>query len=158
MKLQSKAMPSSEGFKQNTKAHLSALAEISEAAEAARLGGGEKSRARHESRGKMLPRDAVVLGLLGAANHDPDVFESPERFDIERRMRGEPKHLEHLAFGGGVHFCLGAHLARLEAQIAIGSLVARFDELALVSDGVEWGPSFFRVPGQLAITFRDNPR
>ncbi|NHM18057.1 carboxyl transferase domain-containing protein [Tritonibacter mobilis] len=60
MKLQSKAMPSSEGFKQNTKAHLSALAVISEAAEAARLGGGEKSRARHESRGKMLPRRRVA--------------------------------------------------------------------------------------------------
>ncbi|NKX30007.1 methylcrotonoyl-CoA carboxylase, partial [Rhodobacteraceae bacterium R_SAG6] len=60
MKLQSKAMPSSEGFKQNTKAHLEALAEISEAAEAARLGGGEKSRARHESRGKMLPRRRVA--------------------------------------------------------------------------------------------------
>ncbi|NKX38073.1 carboxyl transferase domain-containing protein [Tritonibacter mobilis] len=60
MKLQSKAMPSSEGFKANKAAHLSALAEISEAAEAARLGGGEKSRARHESRGKMLPRRRVA--------------------------------------------------------------------------------------------------
>ncbi len=60
MKLQSKALPSSEGFKQNTKAHLEALAEICEAAEAARLGGGEKSRARHESRGKMLPRRRVA--------------------------------------------------------------------------------------------------
>ncbi|OBY27491.1 carboxyl transferase domain-containing protein [Leisingera sp. JC1] len=60
MKLTSKAMPSSDGFKQNREAHLDALAQISEAAEAARMGGGEKSRARHESRGKMLPRRRVA--------------------------------------------------------------------------------------------------
>ena len=60
MKLQSKAMPSSEGFKLNRAAHLEALAQIDDAAEAARLGGGERSRARHESRGKMLPRRRVA--------------------------------------------------------------------------------------------------
>ncbi len=60
MKLTSKAMPTSEGFKQNCAAHLEALAQISAAAEAARMGGGEKSRARHESRGKMLPRRRVA--------------------------------------------------------------------------------------------------
>ncbi|WP_209504460.1 MULTISPECIES: carboxyl transferase domain-containing protein [unclassified Ruegeria] len=60
MKLTSKAMPASEGFKTNRAAHLDALAQISTAAEAARMGGGEKSRARHESRGKMLPRRRVA--------------------------------------------------------------------------------------------------
>ncbi len=60
MKLQSKAMPSSEAFKANRAAHLEALETIRVAAEAARLGGGEKSRARHESRGKMLPRRRVA--------------------------------------------------------------------------------------------------
>ncbi|WP_171167306.1 carboxyl transferase domain-containing protein [Ruegeria sp. HKCCA0370] len=60
MKLTSKAMPASEGFKTNRAAHLEALAQISAAAEAARMGGGEKSRARHESRGKMLPRRRVA--------------------------------------------------------------------------------------------------
>ncbi len=60
MKLTSKAMPASEGFKANRTAHLDALAQISAAAEAARMGGGEKSRARHESRGKMLPRRRVA--------------------------------------------------------------------------------------------------
>ncbi len=60
MKLASQALPSSEGFKANTAAHLDALARVQEAAEAARLGGGEKSRARHESRGKMLPRRRVA--------------------------------------------------------------------------------------------------
>ncbi|RBW63091.1 carboxyl transferase domain-containing protein [Ruegeria sp. A3M17] len=56
MKLRSSALPSSEGFRENRAAHLDALAQIADAAEAARMGGGEKSRARHESRGKMLPR------------------------------------------------------------------------------------------------------
>ncbi|WP_170400339.1 carboxyl transferase domain-containing protein [Ruegeria arenilitoris] len=60
MKLTSKAMPASEGFKTNRAAHLDALAQISDAAEKARMGGGEKSRARHESRGKMLPRRRVA--------------------------------------------------------------------------------------------------
>ncbi|MBO9432670.1 methylcrotonoyl-CoA carboxylase [Ruegeria sp. R13_0] len=60
MKFTSKAMPNSEGFKTNRAAHLDALAQVSSAAEAARMGGGEKSRARHVSRGKMLPRRRVA--------------------------------------------------------------------------------------------------
>jgi len=60
MKLHSQARPSSEAFKANEAAHLDALAEIDAAAQAAALGGGEKSRARHESRGKMLPRERVA--------------------------------------------------------------------------------------------------
>lgn len=60
MKLQSAALPSSQGFQQNRAAHLDALAQIADAADVARMGGGEKSRARHESRGKMLPRRRVA--------------------------------------------------------------------------------------------------
>ncbi|WP_170508817.1 carboxyl transferase domain-containing protein [Ruegeria arenilitoris] len=60
MKLRSSVLPSSDGFKQNRAAHLEALAQISEVAEAARMGGGEKSRDRHVSRGKMLPRRRVA--------------------------------------------------------------------------------------------------
>ncbi|WP_170769261.1 carboxyl transferase domain-containing protein [Ruegeria lacuscaerulensis] len=67
MKLTSKAMPMSEAFKANRTAHLDALAQISTAAEAARMGGGEKSRARHEARGKMLPRRRVA-NLLDAGS------------------------------------------------------------------------------------------
>ena len=60
MKLTSQALPSSDAYKANEMAHLKALSEVREAAETAALGGGEKSRARHESRGKMLPRERVA--------------------------------------------------------------------------------------------------
>jgi cytochrome P450 len=97
--------------------------------------------------GKTIPKDAMVWGMLAAANRDPAVFPEPDRFDVERQPN------EHLAFGGGAHFCLGSHLARLEAQCAIGSLVRRFRDLALESETVEWGPSLFRVPGRLGLRF-----
>ncbi|HWP66372.1 MAG TPA: cytochrome P450 [Candidatus Limnocylindria bacterium] len=98
--------------------------------------------------GKTIPKDATVFALLAAANRDPDVFPEPDRFDVTRQPN------EHLAFGGGAHFCLGSHLARLEGEIAIGELLRRFDDLRLVSERVEWGPSLFRVPGRLPITFK----
>ncbi len=102
--------------------------------------------------GKMIPKNAMVWGLLAAANRDPERFPDPDRFDIERQ------HNDHLAFGGGAHFCLGAHLAQLEARTAIGSFVRRFDALALETDTVEWGPSLFRVPGRLPVSFSSRAR
>jgi len=98
--------------------------------------------------GKTIPRNARVWGILAAANRDPEVFPDPDRFDVERHPN------EHLAFGGGPHYCLGAYLAKIEAQSAIGTLVRRFDDLALESERVEWGPSLFRVPGKLPLRFR----
>jgi cytochrome P450 len=108
--------------------------------------------AEAEFGGRRLPKDAVVLGVLAAANRDPAVFPEPDRFDIERSPN------EHLAFGGGAHYCLGAHLARLEARAAIGRFVARFDDLRLTSPTVEWGTSFFRVPGRMLVEFRASDR
>ena len=88
----------------------------------------------------------MVWALLAAANRDPAHFSDPERFDIERSPN------PHLAFGGGAHLCLGTHLARMEAQTAIGRLLQRFPRLALESEKVEWGPSLFRVPARLPVS------
>ena len=98
--------------------------------------------------GKTLPPDTIVFAMIASANRDPERFPDPDRFDVERSDN------DHLAFGGGPHFCLGAHLAELEGRAAIGRLVARFDDLALVSKEREPGPSLFRVPARLPITFR----
>ena len=97
--------------------------------------------------GITLPRDAMVWALLAAANRDPARFPDPDRFDIGRTPN------EHLAFGGGAHFCLGAHLARMESQIAIGTLVRRLPGLELATSELEWGRSLFRVLGKLPVTF-----
>jgi cytochrome P450 len=102
--------------------------------------------------GYEIPRDTQVVAVLAAGNRDPDVFEDPERFDIARYAQGRDTP-PHLSFGGGVHFCLGAHLARLETEIAIGSIVRRFERLELVDETTEWGRSLFRVPGRIPIRF-----
>jgi cytochrome P450 len=103
--------------------------------------------------GITIPRDAQVFAVLAAANRDPEKFEDPERFDVKRYAR-EPRPSAHFSFGGGTHHCLGAHLARMESQVAIGNLVQRFDRLALVNERTEWGRSLFRVPARVPVTFR----
>jgi cytochrome P450 len=88
--------------------------------------------------GCPIKRGQSVTPQLAAANHDPAVYPEPHKFDITR----EDTH--HHSFGGGVHFCLGAPLARLEAQIAISTLVRRFPNIRLSDQPVEWRrlPSF----------------
>lgn len=98
--------------------------------------------------GKTIPRDTRVVGMIAAANRDPRVYDEPDVFDIARR--GPP----HWSFGGGEHLCLGAHLARLEAQVAIGTLVRRLDGLELDEGGIAWSDSVFRVPSRLPVAFR----
>ncbi|MCQ0013521.1 cytochrome P450 [Actinomadura madurae] len=78
-----------------------------------------------EIAGTLIPKGAWVHVSLGAADRDPAVFEAPDRLDVTRA----PKR--HVAFGHGIHFCLGAPLARLEGRIAIGGLLDRFPGLAL---------------------------
>jgi cytochrome P450 len=78
-----------------------------------------------EIAGTPIPKGAWVHVSLGAADRDPAVFKDPERLDVTRAPKG------HVAFGHGPHFCLGAPLARLEGQIAIGGLLDRFPDLAL---------------------------
>ncbi len=87
--------------------------------------------------GKTIPRGALVLVSLAAANRDPDVFADPDIFLITRAPN------KHIAFGQGIHYCLGAALARLEGEIAISALVQHFPEmqLAVDPDSLEWGMS-----------------
>ncbi len=85
--------------------------------------------------GVPIPKGSLVLGLLGAANRDPAHFADPDRLDLGR---DEPRHL---AFGSGIHYCLGAPLARLEAQVAIGTVLRRFPALALAGERPTWRPS-----------------
>jgi len=78
--------------------------------------------------GVTIPAEEFVLVALGSANRDEDRFADGEELDITRGASG------HLAFGHGIHFCLGAPLARLEGQIAIGRLLDRFPNLTLAAD------------------------
>jgi cytochrome P450 len=78
-----------------------------------------------ELSGVTIPAKTFVFVVLAAANRDPAHFKDPETFDIMR----EPN--DHVAFGEGIHFCLGAPLARLEAAIAIGRALERFPRLRL---------------------------
>ena len=88
-----------------------------------------------EFAGVRVEKGQRVLTMLGAANRDPRQFESPNEFDIER------KNNVHIAFGAGAHACMGSHLARLEAQVAIGSVVQRFPKLELTAEP-EWMSHF----------------
>jgi len=88
--------------------------------------------------GKKIQKGEGVLCLLGSANHDPVVYpDHPERLDIAR------PNVKPLSFGGGVHFCLGAQLARIEAEIAISTLLRRLPDLRLDNaENPEWRPTF----------------
>jgi cytochrome P450 len=96
--------------------------------------------------GQRIPTDTEVWAMLWGANRDPARFPAPDRFDVARANARD-----HLAFGGGVHLCLGAHLARMEAQEAIGALVRRTRRIELGCDRIAWGASLFRVPARLPL-------
>src|SRR5271163_3069222 len=88
--------------------------------------------------GKKIPKGESVLCLLGSANRDPAVYpDRPDRLDITR------SNVRPLSFGGGIHFCLGAQLARIEAEVAISTLLRRLPDLRLDNpENPEWRPTF----------------
>jgi cytochrome P450 len=96
---------------------------------ATNLGVFRKTTRAVEIAGTTIPANALVWSLVGAAGHDPTHFEDPEKFDLRRENASE-----HLSFGKGRHFCLGAPLARLEARLALKRLYERLPGLCLVPD------------------------
>lgn len=93
---------------------------------------GRTAKEDIEVGGKTMQKGQEVLTLLGAANRDPAQFPDPDRLDITRSPN------RHLAFGHGIHSCLGAPLARVEGQIAIGTLLRRLPGLRRQTDTPEW--------------------
>lgn len=90
-----------------------------------------------ELSGVALDRGELLVALIGAANRDPAMFADPNRLDVTR------KNPNPLSFGGGIHFCLGAQLARIEAAEVFGVLLRRIPGLRLAAaDRVAWRPSF----------------
>jgi cytochrome P450 len=92
---------------------------------------GRTVRAEVELGGRAIHPGEQVMTVLGAANRDPEVFAEPDLLDLAREDN------RHIAFGGGIHFCLGATLARIEGQEAIGRLVTAFPRIELATDAPE---------------------
>jgi cytochrome P450 len=97
--------------------------------------------------GVTIPANATVFALLIAANRDPSVFTHPDTFDIARN------EAKHCSFGGGIHFCLGSHLARMNAEIAFTQMARRFTAISVDETQIEWAPSLFRIPGKIPASF-----
>jgi pimeloyl-[acyl-carrier protein] synthase len=95
---------------------------------------GRVARCDVELSGVKIGRGERVRAIIGAANRDPEVFAGPDRLDLTRTPN------PHLAFGVGIHYCLGAQLARLEGRIALTALVRRSPRLRLTGD-VRWRPA-----------------
>jgi pimeloyl-[acyl-carrier protein] synthase len=79
---------------------------------------------------RLVPGE-LVMAMVGAANRDPRQFTEPDRFDITRDGR-------HVTFGAGIHFCIGAPLARMEAPIAVETILRRMPKIAFAEDRVHW--------------------
>jgi cytochrome P450 len=97
----------------------------------------------------------MVQAISGSANHDERQFANPEQLDLGRTPN------PHLAFGQGVHYCLGAPLARLEAQIAFETLLRRLSnlELAVRPESLQWRKGvFLRGPERLPLRVRTKAR
>jgi cytochrome P450 len=100
----------------------------------------------------VIPAGKRVLAMIGSANRDPAVFDEPDRFIIDRNPN------PHLAFGHGIHFCLGSSLARLEARIALGDLLSRTAAIRLASE-VPWEPKpGLHVHGPASLPIRFDPK
>ena len=101
-----------------------------------------------EFSGITIPANANVYALLIGTHRDPLYFTDPDRFDISRH------EAKHCSFGGGIHFCLGSHLARMNAEIAFQQMAKRFTAIEIDESRIQWAPSLFRMPGSIAARFQ----
>jgi cytochrome P450 len=99
--------------------------------------------------GRRIPAGDVLYPCVGAANRDPARWAEPDAVRVDR-----PDASHHLQFGAGVHSCLGQHLARLQAEIALGALVRRLDEVRLDGPAVWSDRMVIRGPASVPIAFR----
>ena len=95
-----------------------------------------------EVEGQQLKENDKLILNWHAINHDPDIFENPEKFDVERFKKMPDLHSQHRAFGNGEHFCIGAHLARLELKVMFEELVPRLKNPKF-SEPVDYVKDFF---------------
>ncbi len=101
-----------------------------------------------ELAGTTIPKDAMLMVMFGSANRDASQFPDPDRFDIHRNTQG------HLGFGHGIHFCLGAALARLEAKVAYEALLSKCGNLSLDLEEIPMVDSMLlRGPRSVPISF-----
>ena len=105
-----------------------------------------------EIAGVPIPKGSGVTSVLGSANRDDARWENPDAFDIHREHKGI------VAFGEGPHLCLGAHLARLEGQVALNAMLDRFDDIRLEpgDDDPHWVGWAFRSPTSVPVVFTPN--
>jgi cytochrome P450 len=107
---------------------------------------GRELRAEILLHGVRLEAGRAAIGLLGSANRDPARYLDPDRFDLARRIG------DHLAFGFGLHYCVGAPLARVEAEALLGSLLARFGDLSVLAlDELRFEGPVYRSPLELPV-------
>lgn len=99
--------------------------------------------------GREVAAGDVIYAGVGAANHDPDRWPDPDRVRVDR-----PDAAHHVQFGSGIHHCLGAHLARLQAEVALSALLFRLDDLALAGEPVWSERMVIRGLQSLPITYR----
>ena len=102
-----------------------------------------------EVRGKVMEKNDRIRWFISSANRDPNVFADPEKFDITRQPN------PHVAFGNGVHHCLGATLARVEGQEVFKALAERFPDLQVATEPLDYQPSItFRSLKSLPVTWQ----
>ncbi|MCA9687560.1 MAG: cytochrome P450, partial [Myxococcales bacterium] len=103
-----------------------------------------------ELAGAIIPSGTMIIPSFAAANRDPQFFSDPLRFDITRSSERS-----HLTFGGGIHYCLGANLARAELSESLGVLARRLPDVALDGE-VTWRPPI-GIQGPTALPIRFTP-